>query len=277
MKKIFVLSLVASMFLFGCGPDDSQPDPNGGGSADKLAVTSVKKENKSLVVKFSGTNCPPCGTWGWTMMSSLVDGVGSEGVTMTAYGQNFVAQLFITDEATTLQNAWGAAGYPHFGANGSVTTEDRSQGVFTQKEEDEIYGRVNDHAAASVTANTTLNYEIVDGKINMKYMTTAWGDITGTPYLAIYVIEDKVKGNQAGHSEGANAIHKKVLRAEVTDGKGYGSEVEGLAVGTDVSGEATFELDSDWDTDNIIVAPVMYSKVGTKYEFVNASFGTLVE
>ena len=276
MKKIFVLSLVASMFLFGCGPEETT-GPDGGGSTDKLAVATVKKENKSLIAKFSGTNCPPCGTWGWTMMASLVDGAGTEAVTMTAYGQNFVAQLFITDEATTLQNAWGAAGYPHFGANGSVTTQDRSQGVYTALEEQEIFDRVNAHAASAVTANTTLNYEIVDGKLNMKYKTSAWGDISGTPYLAIYVLEDKVKGNQAGHSEGANAIHKKVLRGEVTASAGYGSEISGLAVGSDVSGEATYELDSDWDTDHIIVAPVMYSKVGTNYEFVNASFGTLVE
>ncbi|PCJ66053.1 MAG: hypothetical protein COA58_08240 [Bacteroidetes bacterium] len=277
MKKIFVLSLVASMFLFGCGPDDTTTDPdNGGGSTDKLAVTAVTKENKSLVVKYSGTNCPPCGTWGWAMMAELVDAVEGEAVAMTAYGQNFVAENYIISEATTLQNAWGATGYPHFGANGSVTSIDRGSGVNTTAEKDEIYQRVNDHKAADVVANTTLNYEIVDGKINMKYLSQAYSAVDA-PYLAIYVLENKVKGYQSGHSEGNGALHKFVLRAEATGGKGYGSSIDGLNVGSTVSGEATLDIDSDWDESHLTIGVVMYNKVGTKYEFVNASLGNLVE
>ncbi|GEM_PF-658929 len=278
MKKIFVLSFIASAFLFGCS-DTATTTPvtgGGGGSADKLAVTIVNKANNSFVVKFSGTNCPPCGGWGWTMASSLKDGVDGSGEYMTAYGQNFVAGLFVIDAATTLQNSWGATGYPHFGANGSVTTIPRTSGVNTTAEELEIYDRVNAHAEATVVANTTVKYEIVAGVMNMKYKTTAWSDLSA-PYLAIYVLEDKVKGYQSGHSEGDNALHKNVLRKEITAGAGYGSKIEGLAVGTDVSGEATIDIDSDWDESHIKVIAVMYNKVGTKYNFVNLSTATLVE
>jgi hypothetical protein len=278
MKKIFVLSLIASAFLFGCSDDTTTTTPtgSGGGSEDNLAVTAVTKENKSFAVKFSGTNCPPCGGWGWTMASSIKDGVVGSGEYMTAYGQNFVAVLFVIEAATTLQNSWGATGYPHFGANGSVTSIPRTSGVNTKAEEDEIYERVNAHAAADVLANTTVKYEIVDGVMNMKYKTAAWSDLSA-PYLAIYVLEDKVKGYQAGHSEGNDALHKNVLRKEVTNDAGYGSPIEGLAVGTDVSGEASFELNSDWDESHIKVIAVMYNKVGTKYNFVNLSTATLVE
>jgi len=277
MKKIFVLSLIASAFLFGCSDTATTPATGtGGGSADKLAISDVTEENNSFVVKFSGTNCGPCGGWGWTMASSLKDGVEGSGEYMTAYGQNFVAGLYVIEAATTLQDAWGATGYPHFGANGSVTTIPRTSGVNTTAEEDEIYERVNAHAAADVVANTTVKYEIVDGVMNMKYKTTAWSDLSA-PYLAIYVLEDKVKGYQAGHSEGNNALHKNILRKEVTSDAGYGSQIEGLAVGTDVSGEATIDIDADWDESHIKVIAVMYNKVGTKYNFVNLSAATLVE
>ncbi|MGB0850664.1 MAG: hypothetical protein ACPGTP_05425 [Bacteroidia bacterium] len=275
MKKILFFSLIASLFIFGCGPDDGGTEP-GGSSGDPLAVTAVAKENQSMTVKFSGTNCPPCGSWGWSMMAELVESMEGNGFSMTAYGQNFVAALFITPEATTLQNAWGAAGYPHFGANGSVTTEDRSQGVYTQKEKDEIYGRVNDHAAAPVVANTTLKYKISGGKIDMKYLSEAYSDVA-SPYLAIYILENKVKGNQAGHSEGANALHKYVLRGEATGGEGYGTAISGLSVGSTVAGELSVDIDDSWDADHISIGVAMYNKVGTKYEFVNASTGTLVE
>ena len=58
MKKIFVLGLIASAFLFGCSDDTTTTTPtgSGGGSVDNLAVTAVTKENKSFAVKFSGTN-----------------------------------------------------------------------------------------------------------------------------------------------------------------------------------------------------------------------------
>jgi hypothetical protein len=208
-------------------------------------------------------------------MQELVESMEGNGFAMTAYGQNFVAKNYIIGAATTLQNAWGAAGYPHFGANGSVTTVDRSSGVNTTAEKDEIYTRVNDHAAASVVANTTLKYEVVDGKINMKYMTEAYESIS-SPYMAIYVLENKVKGYQAGHSDGNNALHKYVLRAEATSGEGYGTAVDGLSVGTTVSGEMTIDVDSDWDADHLSIGVAMYNKAGTKYEFVNASTGTKV-
>jgi hypothetical protein len=271
MKKIFVLSLIASAFLFGCSDDTTTtPTGSGGGSGDNLAVTAVIKENNSFVVKFSGTNCGPCGSWGWTMAASLKSGIEGSGEYMTAYGQNFVAGLYVIDAATTLQDAWGAVAYPHFGANGSVISLD------TDEEEDEIYERVNTHAAADVVANTTVKYEIVDGTMNLKYMTEAYSDLS-SPYLALYVLEDKVEGYQSGHSDGNGALHKNVLRKEITNDAGYGSPIEGLAVGTNVSGEASFELDSDWDESHIKVIAVMYNKVGTNYSFVNLSTATLVE
>jgi hypothetical protein len=281
MKKIFVLGLIASAFLFGCSDDTTTTTPttgsgSGGGSEDNLAVTDVMKENNSFAVKFSGTNCPPCGGWGWTMASSLKSGIEGSGEYITAYGSNPYAALLIADEATTLQNAWGAAGYPHFGANGSVTDIPRPGSVNVAAEEAQIFERVNDHAAADVVANTTVKYEIVDGVMNMKYKTAAWSDLS-SPYLAIYIVEDKVKAYQAGHSEGNDALHKNVLRKEITAEAGYGSPIEGLAVGTDVSGEASFELDSDWDESHIKVIAVMYNRVGTKYTFVNLSTATLVE
>lgn len=276
MKKVLLFSLIASMFMFGCSDDDNG---NGGGTpepTDNLAVTTVKKENQSLAIKFSGTNCPPCGGWGWLMASEIKDGVDAAGGFMTVYGQNFVAELFIIPEATTLQDAWGATGYPHFGANGSVTTVDRSSGVNTAAEKQEIYDRVNTHMDAEVVANTGLNYKIEGDEIKLKYKTTAWSAINA-PYLAIYVFEDKVKGNQAGHSEGPNALHKNVFRGEFTAGEGYGSPIEGLAVGTDVSGEMTIDMESDWDADNIGIYAVIYDKEIGGYSFVNLAKGNKVD
>ena len=95
MKKLSLLILMAAITFAGCKKGD---DPGTEPDAVNLEVTSVSKSNHSLVVKFSGTNCPPCGSWGWAMMSDLLFGVGDAGVCMVAYGQNFVAQNYICQE-----------------------------------------------------------------------------------------------------------------------------------------------------------------------------------
>lgn len=270
MKKLSLLILMSAMIFAGCsdkGTDD--PDANNGGT--DLTVGTVAESNTSFVLKFSGTNCPPCGGWGWTMSNDLQFGIGDAGGYSVCYGQNFVAQLFITPEATTLQNAWGATGYPHFGANGSVTTIDRSQGVYTQLEKQEIFDRVNDHAAADVVANVGLNYTIADGKIQMKWKTKAF-DAVSNAYLAVYVIEDEVEGYQAGHPDGI-VEHHLVMRKEVTAGEGYGSSLGALSAAQEVAGEATLDVDEDWNADNISIYAVVYNKVGTKFNFVNLAFG----
>jgi len=269
MKKLLLFTVAASLFMFSCKDEGSTTEP--GGSGDPLAVADVSQKNTSFIVKFSGTNCPPCGTWGWSMFSDIISGVGDDGVFMTNYGQNFVAQLFIIDEATTLQNDYGITGYPSFGANGEAKLDRGSSGVNTAGEKQMVYDAVNDHADAAVKINTGLNFQIADGKINIKYKTKAFEALSGTNKLAILVLENKVVGYQAGHSEGNNAVHKHVWRAAV-DGT-YGKEIGALTAGQEVEGEATVDLDPSWDTENIEVVAIMYEKKGTKHNFLNAAHG----
>lgn len=269
MKKLLLIvpMVLVALLVSNCSKDE--------GGTDKLAVGTVAESNASLVVKFSGSKCPPCGSWGWSMMSDLIAGVNPEDGVMTVYGDNFVADLFIVPEATELQNAWGASGYPHFGANGSVTSVSRSGGVNTAAEKAEIFERVNNHKDATVVANTGLKYEIVDGMINMKYKTKAFSELSGDNYLAIYVVENKVVGAQSGHPDGANTQHKHILRNEVT-GNGYGVSIGSLTANQEVSGETSFAMGADWNADNIEIITAIYTKNGTKYEFVNSSRGELV-
>lgn len=274
MKKILLLAAMsATLFITSC-KDEKKEEPKM--AADKLAITSVEAKNTSFVVKFSGTSCPPCGGWGWTVMQELIDGIGDNGIATTCYGQNFVAKYFITPEATTLQTAWGATGYPHFGANGSITTVSRSSGVNTAAEKVELFDRVTKHAAAEVMANVGVNYEIVDGKVNMKYQTKAFKALDGDNHLAIYILEHNVVGAQSGHPDGANTKHKHIMRKEITAGAGYGSSIGALTSGQKIDGSQTFDLDPTWNADNIEIVAVLYTKVGTKFTFVNASRAKLV-
>ena len=272
MKKIFLFSLVASLFLFGCGPDEggsgTTPEP-----VDKLAITTVKKENKSLAIKFSGTRCGPCGSWGWSTSNNISNGISASGSFMKCFGDNFVAQLFITPEGTELQNSYNIRSFPTFMANGVIATAPNN---LISELEQSVYDEVNRFQAAEVKANTALKYTIEDGKLTAKYKSTAWAEVDA-PYLAIYVLEDNLVGSQSGHPDGANTVHKSVMRAELTAGAAYGSAIQGLAVGTDVDGELSVDLDMIQDTDNAKIYVVMYNKGNNGYEFVNFSEGEKVD
>jgi hypothetical protein len=274
MKKVLLLlAISASMFIVSCKDEPKEPTPT---TKDKLDVGEVSKENTSLVVKFSGTNCPPCGSWGWSFMTDLITGTEGKANCLTAYGQNFVAKLFIMPEATTLQDAWKATGYPHFGANGSVTTVPRSGSVNTAAEKAEIFARVDAHKAAVVKANTGVKYEIVDGKLKLKYKVKAFEEMSGDNHLAIYLLEHEVVGYQAGHADGNNSKHKHILRKEIS-GQGYGKSIGAIASGKEVSGDFEMAIPADWNTEKLEVVTALYVKSGTAYTFTNSSRGVLVK
>ena len=275
MKKLFLLTLISGVFLFSCKDEEPGGTTNNGGSSDPLAVGAVAESNASYIVKFTGTNCPPCGGWGWAMFSELTRNVGADGVYSSAYSQNPFAALFITPDATTLDGNYGAAGsgsgYPTFAANGESKLARSSQGVNTTEEKNMIYNAVNEHADAEVSVNTGLNWMVEDGKVKIKYKTKAF-KATDDVYLAILIQENKVVGNQAGHSEGQFAEHKHVLRTAV-DGA-FGESLGNLSAGQEVEGEAEVSVNSEWNPDNLEVIAIMNSKSGTKYTFLNAALGS---
>lgn len=275
MKKILLLlTISASLFLISCKDNNKKENP--APIKDKLEVSDVPKINNSLVVKFSGTNCPPCGGWGWSFMTDLIAGTEGKANCMTVYGQNFVAKLYVIPEATTIQNAWKAVSYPHYGANGSVTNEPRSTTVNINAEKAEIFARVDAHKAAAVKANTGVNYEIVDGKLRMKYKVKAFEEMGGDNYLAIYLLEHEVVGYQAGHPDGNNTKHKHILRKEISD-EGYGKSIGALANGGEVTGDFEMTLPVDWNPEKLEVVTALYVKNGTTYTFTNSSRGVLVK
>lgn len=281
MKKLLILSIAASFFLAACGDSTKKDDPttNGTGTnSDPIANLSVEQTNSSFVAKFTGTNCPPCGSWGWTAFADIIDGTPNS-AHVACYSQNFVAKYFITPEATALDEKYGVTGYPTFGVNGQAQLARSSSGVNVAKEIQMCKDAAAAHENGEVAINTAISYKFEDGKIKFFYKTKAFKDMPENNYLAIYVVENKVVGYQAGNADGANTQHKHVLRKGVNGV--WGIELGAMTQGQEITGSEEMEIGqdpnfgTDWNTDNIEVIGVMRYKVGSAaiYEFANACEG----
>jgi hypothetical protein len=273
MKKLLSLFLISSMFFVACS-DDTAPPTDGGGTTDPFSISDVAKKNTSFVVKHTGTKCPPCGSWGWDMFAEFIDNIGDDAVYMAPYSY---PGIWIIPAATQLASVNGVKGYPTFAANNEAQlSAARAQGkVNTAEEKQMVYDVVNAFVDAPVLANTALIYKIEDGAIQIKYKAKAFQDLTGTTQVAIYLLENKVVGEQSGHPDGNEAVHKHVMRKAVGD-KVWGESITTLASGEEYDSEEMIILDSAWDESHLEIVVVMYSKKGTNYTFINASKGTLI-
>ena len=264
MKKSLLflsLALATTIAIVSCKKTEEQPKAEDPG-------IQVEKKNTALINKFTGSNCYYCGDWGWPMFEEIITEYhGKTAVCIGSYSQNQFANLFVTTAATAMDRRLPVTvGYPTFAANfndawnGTQTLE----GMKTN-----ISNAVNAHINASVVANSGLTYKIDGDNIIFNTRTKFFEAATGEFNLSVYVVEDKVIGNQSGPNGGPNASHHKVLRAANSD---WGVGI----VNGDVTADATFDKEvtiaksSSWNMDNVEFVTIIWKKNGDKWDFVNA-------
>ncbi len=273
MKKIYLTLVVVLLAFAGCKKtEDSSTPGNTGG--DGITVAEV---NTALVIKHTGSACPPCGAWGWIANEDIISTNKGKAAFMSAYSQNFVAKLFITQTATDMDAAWGVTGYPTWSADGVTQTDRPGGSVNVNSEKAKVKAEVEAHKAAPVVANvgftTSFNGDVMTIKTKTKFFKAASGDYR----VAVYVLEDGVVGAQSGHASTPNVSHHHVMRgAAKLDGASsaptWGETVAtgSITAGTEVSKTYTMDV-KGYNKDNIEVVAVIWKKDLGKSVFVNAS------
>lgn len=286
MKKV-LLSAFAIMLIFSaCKKTENTveptvtPDPNTGGNGNEPQEIVVPEMNMGMVTKVTGSLCPPCGGWGWTSFESLISTNKNDAFFVGAYSDNYVARLFITDEAEAMENAWGATGFPTFAAN-AVAQLDRNNGVNVNSEIAKVNAVIAAHKAGEVFVNSGFRTSVdANGMMTIETKTKFFKEVGGDVYVAAYVIEDKVIGAQSGHPDGANASHHYVLRAAAKLDGAAKAETWGYQIGTpgtaltaantEVDNKFTVDV-SKYDQSNLSVAVVVYRKTGVRYQYLNGN------
>lgn len=271
MKKILFSALVLGLAFSGCKKDDDKEET---APLPQPAVT-VPQANNSLLQKFTGTKCPPCGAWGWTMMEELSTYAEGKAFVISTYSQNFVAEGFITQTSSDMDVAWsiGNSGYPTFTVN-AVPQLDRGSTVNTANEKAKCQTAMDNHKAAPVVANVGIAKSISGSTMTIKTSTQFFQAASGDYNLAIYVTEDGAMWKQSGHATGASTAipHHHVMRGAVNGTWGELIMNGSIAAGSFKDKSFTFSLDPSWNAANIEVVAVLWKKNSNgKYDFVNAN------
>lgn len=280
MKKILLTVASAILLFAACKKEDNKttPEPNnpGGGTNNPPQEIVVPEKNISVVNKLTGSLCGPCGSWGWSGFEQIMTNNGKNAIYMGTYSQNFVAQLFIAQVSTDMDAMFKSEGYPTFVANGTAML-DRSTNVNIANELAKVDAAVAAHTASPVYVNSGLRVSDSANIMTVETRTKFFQDVAGDLYLGVYLTEDKVKGYQSAHADGANTQHHHVLRAA---GKLDGSakaESFGYKINTSSTTTANTVLDNKftfditgYNKDNLEAVVVVWRKIGVRYKFVNA-------
>ncbi len=275
MKKIFLSLIVLTLAFAGCKKDEETTPSGGSGDAGGITVAEI---NTSMVIKHTGSRCPPCGNWGWNANEDIISTNKGSAAFMSAYGQNFVAQLFINSTATALQTHVGATGYPTWSANGQAQLDRSGGGVNVNGEKAKVEQAVKDHKAAAVVANVGFTTSYDGDKLMIDTRTKFFKEAQGNYNLTVFVLEDGVVGAQSGHPNTPNVAHHHVVRGTaVAEGSSSVDVLEGMqiangsiAAGSTYDQKFTFDV-AGYDKANIEVIAVIWKKDLGSLDFINAS------
>ena len=237
----------------------------------------VPQTNKPLIVKYTASWCPNCGTWGWTFFRNLLED-NSDGALLLAvhYSGNF-------------QNAAATGWY----GNDNVISQpvfflnNQNQSVNsgnTSTRRGSIRQQVEQANGETPLAQTGLLATVDDADNLMvatktRFFTAAEGEY----FLGVYLVEKEFVGVQAG--QGNNALHKQMLRRSFSQGA-FGEALANGAIAAGTELENTFSLSADdiqaagiqdlasLLNGNVEIAAIIWKREGNKYTAVNTNIAT---
>ena len=227
-------------------------------------VMGQEPVQNSLITKVTASWCSNCGTWGWEFFENAVEDNEAAATLIAAHYSGDLSTAIGQELATE----FGASGQPtfYFGeeklgiSSGNIATERAALQLL-----------VDENRAKTPIANTAIIAgELANGKIDMTANTKFFQEAEGEFYLSILLLENGVINSQSG--QGANAVHKNILRASATS-SAFGNMIASGSVQAEVELQSNFifDLDPSWNEDNLSVSFILWNKVGDNFEFVNTA------
>lgn len=233
-----------------------------------------KKVSTSLVHKITATWCGPCGSWGWTLANDVIAATKDKSLYVSLFNDNGTSYnnvKFYTKTSEDLADQFTYSGWPSFGSNGVKRT---GSPIYPSVILADITTAVNDFALVIPVASSANSMKITGNKVEVDARVKFWSATTGDYYLAAYLIEEGALNAQNGQTTATGSTsHHGVMRGSMSTSS-WGEVVATGSIIKDATFKKTFTFDvtdATWDKAKIKVYTVLWKKVGTKYEYVNAS------
>lgn len=275
MKKVIVSFVVITITVLfsACKKTENSVEP-------EQESAPLHKVNMAMVNNFAQTNLSRSGGWAWQVFANIIDKNKANGFYIATYSKGLFSDLFVNDLANKMAVAWSMPRFPAFFVNGVAQLDLNDVNmVNVSKEEAMVNVTVAAHAAKEVWANSNFSTSISGTVMTIETQTNFFKKIVGDVYLAVYLIEDKVKGYQKGHPDLGNALHRYVLRGAATiDGATAQAETFGYPLfahnttipkGIEIKNKYTINI-MGYDKNNLSVAAVLWAKTSNnKFVYIN--------
>ncbi|MCB0557017.1 MAG: T9SS type A sorting domain-containing protein [Phaeodactylibacter sp.] len=235
---------------------------------------TVPQTNKPLVVKYTASWCPYCGTWGWTLFENLIADNSGDALLVAAHYsgnyQNPTALAWYGNDNVISQPVFFVNNENQGALSGNIATV-----------RDAVRQKVQQINGQAPVVQAGLKAQVDDTyTVEIETKARFFQDTNGEYYLGVYLVEKSYVGYQA--SLGDNAQHKELLRLSATPGS-FGELIANgnITAGTEVEQSFTLtgaqmqlagilDLDDLYNGD-IEIATVIWKKDGAKYGAVNTN------
>ncbi|MAJ05651.1 MAG: hypothetical protein CL827_02165 [Crocinitomicaceae bacterium] len=244
-------------FIMGC-MDENSIAYNSLATKDDGSCVYPENTKRSLVLKATGTWCPPCGDWGAEYVNNIYnDFPGSAEVIGLHSNDNFSVDIGY-NLLSILNNSAVPSFYLGLNPMGNSGYANVSNLISTE-------------LSSTNQVSMAVSYTVANGIMNIKVQSRLENQFIGDNcYLAMYIMEDGQIAPQevSGIGTVSDYVHDHILRTEA-NGSTFGIPIsftngENL---TEVS--AILAPSPIWNHDNLYLVAVIWQQNGSSYDFIN--------
>lgn len=266
----FNFALILSLVLFSCKDQDEKPKKNNDDTNQPPINTTMvwNTQQLALLLKFTSTGCPGCGSWGNPTFKDLKKKYPEETVALAAhikYGDPMITAI----SEDLGNNRTGTRYTPQLwvnNENGMILSNSSINGTQTIANiSNNVEETFSDSASFSIGGFIQLNDE---NQVELDYGIIPKINSEEKYYLAAYVLEDNVLYKQASASNNPES-HNYVIRASAEGS--FGLELESFNSNDTLNFMQKINLQENWNVENIYLAVVLWKKENDRYLFVNGA------
>jgi hypothetical protein len=268
--KYAMLSFLALGLTLSSCKKDKEKEP----VVEEATFSAHTQVQVPIVLKETGELCPPCGGWGWIAWEGVISSLQGKTFLWSQYSDYFVSNSHFVnqelDPAKSVNNAF-QKNFPYGGSKPLFYVN----GVEATATTIAAAEAAANASIASTPVDVSAAYKIEWSGENLTVTAQAklYNNMTGNYFMGVYLIEDKAKGTQSGHSaSSADLEHHMVMRGSV-GGNVWGEEIITASASAGDMIEKTFTqtVPSSYIKDNLTVGVIIWKKNGAKYFYKQAA------